>query len=190
MTMLKAVLIFILIVSTMTTFLMLSSNTFQFSFSSLSHSMYLPVIAQGNGNQEEELSTESSELDNNIAGSIDDTSKDDQQDTKNLDDPEEIGVDDDKSKSPTEEREGGGTIPKPDFPSDCPSGSRFEVFPPPRGKECLPCIPDVDPSPECSGSASSITTQQQEDEIGQQKEQPVNNSGLRPGDPIPDVPVG
>ena len=184
MTMFAAVLIFILIISTITAFTMPSSNTFQFSISSLSHSAYLPVIAQG---QEEEPSTQSSELENNVAGSgDDDTSTDDQEETKNLNDLEEIGVHDDQNKTPAEEREVDGTIPKPDYPSDCPSGSRYEVFPPPRGKECLPCIPDVDPDPECSGSTNSRTPQQQEDQIGQQ-EQSVDNPGFTPGDPIPDI---
>ena len=188
MTMFAAVLIFILIISTITAFTMPSSNTFQFFISSLSHSEYLPLIAQG---QEEEPNTESSELENSVAGSNDDTSTDDQEETKSLNDLEEIGVHDDESKSPAEEREVDGTIPKPDYPSDCPPGSRFEVFPPPRGKECLPCIPDpVDP--ECplpstnSGSTNSRTTQQQEDQIGQQ-EQSFDNPGFTPGDPIPDV---
>jgi hypothetical protein len=182
-------LLFIIIACAMT--LVLSSVLSHGSQLSFTRSA-ITVFAQEDGAQDGAPSSESSEQDSDQEKG--DASEDNQQMREGIEDVEnpqeqligDNGGTDDPTPSIVREID-APAIPKPDYPSDCPPGTYFNVDSS-RGKECLSCIPDVDPHPACSGSANPVPATQSTREEGG-LDQSAHNSESPRGDPIPDVPV-
>lgn len=146
----------------------------------------------GSKSENESPQDDSGEIGGSSSGSGDNKDNNNNNDGITRTDDQELTSDNDEKgrEPPLSEREIDGTaVPKPDYPSDCPAGTYFNVDAS-RGKECLPCIPDVDPNPACQP--------RQEQRMVNQS---VGNSSLASGlrttttttttsaDPIPDVEV-
>ena len=139
---------------------------------------------EGSGDDDESDGTGETNGSSNESGDDGDESNDNdgisQTDDQKLESDDDVAVE----EPPRSDREIGSTpVPKPDYPLDCPSGTYFNIDSS-RGKECLPCIPDVDPHPACSGSDSyaSNNLSLQEHELANQT---IGNTGFQRGDPIP-----